>query len=84
MTRPDRVTTLIRKASQDELVLEKLLADSDVDDDTLGFHAQQAAEKLLKALCVPEASITPEPTASVFSSNFSERPERLCPVSSAI
>lgn len=53
MTRPDRVTTLIRKASQDELVLERLLADSDVDDDTLGFHAQQAAEKLLKALlCV--------------------------------
>jgi len=53
MTRPDRATTLFRKASQDELVLEKLLADSDVDDDTLGFHAQQAAEKLLKALlCV--------------------------------
>lgn len=53
MTRPDRATTLIRKASQDELVLERLLADSDVDDDTLGFHAQQAAEKLLKALlCV--------------------------------
>jgi HEPN domain-containing protein len=53
MTRPDRATTLIRKASQDELVLERLLADSDVDDDTLRFHAQQAAEKLLKALlCV--------------------------------
>jgi len=53
MTRPDRATTLIRKARQDELVLERLLADSDVDDDTLGFHAQQAAEKLLKALlCV--------------------------------
>ena len=50
MTRPDRATTLFRKASQDELVLEKLLADSAVDDDTLGFHAQQAAEKLLKAL----------------------------------
>jgi HEPN domain-containing protein len=50
MTRPDRATILFRKASQDELVLEKLLADSDVDDDTLGFHAQQAAEKLLKAL----------------------------------
>jgi HEPN domain-containing protein len=26
-----------------------LLSDRDVDDDTLGFHAQQAAEKLLKA-----------------------------------
>jgi len=50
MTRPDRATTLFRKASQDELVLERLVTDSDVDDDTLGFHAQQAAEKLLKAL----------------------------------
>ena len=30
MTRADRATTLFRKASQDELVLEKLLADSDV------------------------------------------------------
>lgn len=50
MTRPDRATILFRKASQDELVLQRLLADADVDDDTLGFHAQQAAEKLLKAL----------------------------------
>jgi hypothetical protein len=40
MTRPDRATILVRKASQDELVLEKRLADADVDDDTLGFHAQ--------------------------------------------
>ena len=37
---------------QDELVLERLLGDRDVDDDTLGFHAQQAAEKLLKAALV--------------------------------
>jgi len=40
---------LLRKAMQDELVLERLVNDQDVDDDTLGFHAQQAAEKLLKA-----------------------------------
>lgn len=46
---PDRHDVLIRKARQDELVLERLLGDRDVDDDTLGFHAQQAAEKLLKA-----------------------------------
>jgi len=46
---PDRHDVLIRKARQDELVLERLLGDCDVDDDTLGFHAQQAAEKLLKA-----------------------------------
>ena len=36
-------------------MLERLLGDSDVDDDTLGFHAQQAAEKLLKAALVARA-----------------------------
>jgi HEPN domain-containing protein len=46
---PDRHDVLLRKSRQDELVLERLLGDSDIDDDTLGFHAQQAAEKLLKA-----------------------------------
>ena len=45
----DDPEVLMRKAKQDELVLERLLGDQDVDDDTLGFHAQQAAEKLLNA-----------------------------------
>ncbi len=30
--------------------VEKLLDDGDIEDDLLGFHAQQAAEKMLKAL----------------------------------
>jgi HEPN domain-containing protein len=47
---PDRPEVLLRKARQDELVLERLLDDQEVDDDTLGFHAQQAVEKLLKAV----------------------------------
>jgi HEPN domain-containing protein len=47
---PDRPEVLLRKARQDELVLQKLLNDPEVDDDTLGFHAQQAAEKMLKAV----------------------------------
>ena len=47
---PDRPEILLRKARQDELVLERLLDDREVDDDTLGFHAQQAAEKMLKAV----------------------------------
>jgi HEPN domain-containing protein len=50
MTRPDQASILLRKARQDELILERLLDDADVDDETLGFHAQQAPEKLLKAL----------------------------------
>ena len=49
---PDRPEVLVRKAKQDELILERLLGDHDVDDDAIGFHAQQAAEKLLKAALV--------------------------------
>ena len=47
---PDRPEVLLRKAKQDELALEKLLDDRDIEDDLLGVHAQQAAEKMLKAL----------------------------------
>jgi len=50
MPPPDRPVVLLHKARQDELVVERLLGDRDVDDDTLGFHAQQAAEKLLQAV----------------------------------
>jgi len=50
MPPPDRPEVLLHKARQDELVVERLLGDRDVDDDTLGFHAQQAVEKLLKAV----------------------------------
>ena len=50
MPPPDRPEVLLHKARQDELVVERLLGDRDVDDDTLGFNAQQAAEKLLKAV----------------------------------
>lgn len=53
---PDRHDVLLRKARQDELVLERLPGDSDVDDDTLGLHAQQAAEKLVKASLAARAT----------------------------
>jgi len=46
---PDRPEVLLRKAKQDELAVEKLLDDGDIEDDLLGFHAQQAAEKKLPA-----------------------------------
>jgi HEPN domain-containing protein len=41
---------LVRKAEGDEALLDKLLDDPDVPDDILGFHAQQAIEKRLKAV----------------------------------
>jgi HEPN domain-containing protein len=41
---------LQRKAAQDLSVLRKLIGDPAISGETLGFHAQQAAEKLIKAL----------------------------------
>jgi HEPN domain-containing protein len=39
----------LAKAAQDEWVVERLINDPETPDEILGFHAQQAAEKLLKA-----------------------------------
>ncbi len=46
----DVARALLVKARGDEIVLTKLIEDADVPDDVLGFHAQQAVEKLLKAI----------------------------------
>jgi hypothetical protein len=40
----------MEKAAGDEIVLRRLSDDDDVPDDVLGFHAQQAVEKMLKAV----------------------------------
>ena len=48
----DLVLKLIVKATQDETVLDKILDDENVSDEIIGFHCQQAAEKLLKALLI--------------------------------
>jgi len=41
---------LLEKARHDEALVEKVVADEDIVDDIIGFHCQQAVEKLLKAL----------------------------------
>jgi len=41
---------LLRKAGQDEFTLEKLVPDPASPDEVIGFHAQQAVEKILKAV----------------------------------
>lgn len=41
---------LLRKARQNEFALEKLMSDPASPDEILGFHAQQAVEKTLKAV----------------------------------
>jgi len=49
MSRCDLAETLLRKADQDQTVFEKLRLDQGIAVDILGFHAQQAAEKMLKS-----------------------------------
>jgi HEPN domain-containing protein len=41
---------LLRKAEQDEFALDKLIPDPNSPDEIIGFHAQQAIEKMLKAV----------------------------------
>ncbi len=48
--REQHVALLLAKAAQDEYVLDRLLNDPDAPPEVFGFHAQQAAEKLLKAI----------------------------------
>jgi HEPN domain-containing protein len=45
----DEARRLLAKAGEDEYVLDRLLADDAAPEAMVGFHAQQAAEKLLKA-----------------------------------
>ncbi len=49
MGNPEAARLLWAKAKQDEYVLERFVCDLEASDETFGFHAQQAAEKLLKA-----------------------------------
>lgn len=44
------VFLLLKKADQDIYVLEKLLTDDAAPIEVFGFHAQQATEKLIKAM----------------------------------
>ena len=46
----EQVERLRRKAAGDEQAMTALLGVSSVPDEVIGFHAQQAVEKLLKAL----------------------------------
>jgi HEPN domain-containing protein len=40
---------LLAKAKDDEILLEEIIANERIREEIVGFHAQQAAEKLLKA-----------------------------------
>ena len=50
---------LLAKARQDEYVLEQFADNPEAADETFGFHAQQAAEKLLKAALAARGVVSP-------------------------
>jgi HEPN domain-containing protein len=54
LSRPEleEALLLLRKAQEDADAVRKLVPDADIADSVVGFHAQQAAEKALKAVLV--------------------------------
>jgi len=48
--RQEQAALLLRKARQDEVLIDAVLEMRDVYDETIGYHVQQAAEKPLKAV----------------------------------
>jgi HEPN domain-containing protein len=50
MRRREQALLLLRKAGQDEALLDAVLDSAGISDEIFGFHCQQAAEKMLKAL----------------------------------
>lgn len=50
MTQHDLALILLQKAREDELAVDRLIDDVQISDAIVGFHLQQATEKLLKAV----------------------------------
>jgi HEPN domain-containing protein len=49
MKRHEQVWLYLRKATEDEALVDEVIDSPRVSDAAIGFHCQQAAEKLLKA-----------------------------------
>jgi len=60
MPNPARIKLLLKKAAQDEYILDMLVEDHEAPAEIFGFHAQQAAEKLLKASLAAREIIYPQ------------------------
>jgi HEPN domain-containing protein len=59
MAASDEARRLLAKAAEDEYVLDRLLDDAAAPEAMVGFHAQQAAEKLLKAALFLAGAVPP-------------------------
>jgi HEPN domain-containing protein len=60
-------------ARSDIRAAKALAADADQSNDVIGFHAQQAVEKAIKAVLVASGMEIPVRTTSVFSLTSSRR-----------
>lgn len=54
MSNPRLAEKLLEKANKDLIVVEKWKSDPDIAIEIIGFHAQQSAEKILKAVLAYE------------------------------
>lgn len=59
MAASDEARRLLAKAAEDEYVLDRLLDDAAAPEAMVGFHAQQAAEKMLKAALFLAGAVPP-------------------------
>jgi HEPN domain-containing protein len=59
MAASDEARRLLAKSGEDEYVLDRLLEDAAAPEAMFGFHAQQAAEKLLKAALFLAGAVPP-------------------------
>jgi hypothetical protein len=50
MKQREQALLFLKKACQDEALLAEIISSTAVSDEIFGFHCQQAAEKLLKAI----------------------------------
>ena len=60
MKRREQALLFLLKAAQDESLLDAVLESGSVSDEVIGFHCQQAAEKMLKALLSDLGSTFPK------------------------
>ena len=57
MSPHDFAEVLFRKALQDLFTVEKLLPDPESPEEVIGFHAQQAVEKFMKAVLASRGTV---------------------------
>ncbi|MFH1097914.1 MAG: HEPN domain-containing protein [Candidatus Desantisbacteria bacterium] len=50
MKHHEQALRLLKKATEDEILLDEVLLSTRISDEIFGFHSQQAVEKLLKAV----------------------------------